>query len=85
MGILQGQGTINHQLIPQHTGHLNGLLHQPIAAVATADRCFVPLRQGIGDAAGQGARRSLANQAMVKHQQLRAARQGHITLKGSVR
>ena len=71
------------QLIAQHPRHLHRLLHHPIAAGAAAHRGLVPLGHGIGDAAGQGARWRLAHQVVVKHQQVWAAIQGHITLECS--
>ena len=83
--VLQGLMPIDHQLVSEHPGHLNGLLHKSITAVTTADGGFVPLRQCIGDATGQRAGWSVANQIMVKHQKVRTVLQSHIAPKGTLR
>ena len=83
-GVLKSAWPIDQQLIAKHTGHLHRLLHQSIAAVPTADRCLVPLRQGISDTTGQGAQRGLANKPMIKHQQIGAALQSHVTLESAI-
>ena len=79
-----GQGGLGFQqeLVAQHPGHLHRLLNQSVVAGATAYGGFVPLGHRIGDATGQGALRGLPNEAVVEHQQVRAARQRHIADEG---
>ena len=81
--IVDGFFGIQQQLISQHPGHLNGLLDDPIVTGATAHRGFVPLGDGISDATCQSASRSLANQVVVKDQEIRAAAKSHIPLEGT--
>ena len=81
--LTHGLLAFQQHLIAQHPRLLHGLLHQAIAAGAAAHRGLVPLGHGIGDATGQGAGRGLLHQLVVKHQQIGAAGQGHIPLKGA--
>ena len=81
--IVDGFFGIQQQLIPQHPGHLHRLLDDSIVTRAAADRGFVPLGDGISDATRQGASRCLANQVVVKDQEIRAAAESHIPLEGS--
>ena len=83
MGILECKFSFQHKLVAQHPGHLNRLLHQAIAAGATTHRRLVPLGHGVGDAACQGAGWGLADQVVVKDEQIWAAGQGHIAQKGT--
>ena len=52
---LDGLDAVDQQLVSQHSGHLHGLLNDPVMAGPATDGGFVPLGKRVGDPAGQGA------------------------------
>ena len=80
-----GIKAVDQQLVTKNSGHLNCLLNHPVAAGSAAHGGFVPLGQSVGDAARQGSSRCLKKQVMIEDQQIRAALESLITLKGTIR
>jgi hypothetical protein len=83
--LLDGIKAVDQQLVTKNSGHLNCLLNHPVAAGSAAHGGFVPLGQSVGDAARQGSSRCLKKQVMIEDQQIRAALESLITLKGTIR